>query len=118
MPPKPKSTHNKKGDASLSKRAHTKSVSKSIGPEVTTPVLEIQGTSVVWDNEGWGDASLDLASCMNMMMSMMVDLSNKVNGLEQVPQAPAAPDHVSSAEPLHDPKNTTQQAASLQNPEI
>ena len=59
---------------------------------------------------------MDLVSCMVMMMSMMVNLSNKVNLLEQLTQVPAAPDHVSSVEPLHDPKNTSRQAAPPQDP--
>ena len=83
---------------------------------VTAPVLD--GTSVVFDNEGGGDASLDVASRKDIMMSMMVDLSNKVNGLEQATQGPAAPAPILSAVHLHNPKNTTWQAAPPQDPEL
>ena len=82
----------------------------------TTSVLD--GTSVVLDDEGGGDASLDLASHMDIMMSMMVHLSNKVNGLEQDTQGLAAPVSILSAVPLHDPQNTTRQAALPQDPEL
>ena len=76
------------------------------------------GTSVVLDNQCGDDASLDLASNMDMFMSMMMDFSNKVNGLEQATLGPAAPALILSAVPLHDPKNTTQQATPSQDPEL
>ena len=78
----------------------------------------MDGTSIALDNEGWADVSLDLVRCIDMMMSMMADLPNKVNGLEQATQGLAAPSPISSAVPLHDLKNTTRQAAPQQDPQL
>ena len=70
----------RKGAISLSKRAHRKSEKNTIPSVVTPPALD--GISVVLDNVGGGDVSLDVTRCMDMSMSMMTDISNKVNGLE------------------------------------
>ena len=54
---------------------------------------------------------MDIASRMDMMMSMLVDLSNKVNGQEEVFQAQSEACHISSATSRHEPKK-----ARWQNP--
>ena len=69
MTPHTKATvSKKKGAASLPMRDSRKSAKKTVLSVVTLPALD--GISVVWDNAGGGD----------MLMSMLADLSNKVNG--------------------------------------
>ena len=98
-----------KGAVSLSNRAPRKSTKKIVPSVVTPPALD--GISVVLDNVGEGDGSLDFTSQMDMLMSTLADLSNKVNGLKQATQGPAAPAPIPPAVPLHDPRTTNQQAA-------
>ena len=117
MPPKTKTMVTKKnGCVSLSKRSPWKFTKKTILSVVTPPALD--GISVVMANVCGGDVSLDLTSDMDMLMSMLVDVSNKVNGLEQATQGQAAPSPIPSAVTLHDSRTTTQQAAPPQDPDL
>ena len=61
---------------------------------VTPPDLDDSEQTLA--NEMGGDAGLDLASHMDMMMSMIVDLSQKVNGQEETSQQQSATVHLLS----------------------
>ena len=80
-----------KGATTLSKRAPTRIARNTVPSVVTLPVLDIVEHSL--DSDLRGDTGMDLASCMDMMMSMIVALSKKVSDLNQVlqPQPVTAP---------------------------
>ena len=105
-----------KGATSLSKRAPWKSARKPTVSVVTPPDLD--GTEETLDSDVGGDTRLDMASQMDMLMSMIMDLSNKVNGQGQAAQVHSALDHVSPAEPQHDPKKTRWHTALAQDPQL
>ena len=67
----------------------------------------MDGIPAVLDSVSGVDATMDIASCSDMVMMMMADPSNKVTMLEWTPQISAVPDLASSAVPLLDPESTT-----------
>ena len=87
MLPKPKSIVNKKGAINLSKRPPRKSTRKGI---VTNP-LDLDNIHAVADNGSGAAANIDIASRLDMVMTMMADLSNKVTVLEWAHQIAPVP---------------------------
>ena len=92
MLPKTKKMGKKqKGTTTLSKRAHTKSVRESTVSVVTPPYLDESEQN--FDSDLRGDTDLDLASHIDMIMSIIVDLSSTVNGQEEVSQLQSVTAH-------------------------
>ena len=83
---------------------------------VTPPDLD--GSEKTLDNAIGGDAGLDLGSNMDMMVSMIMDLSNTVNGQGEGSQLQSATVDLSPAAPCHAVKKTRQQTAPAQDPEL
>ena len=84
MPPKPKTMSRKdKGISNVFKMAPRKVAKKAQVSAVTQQDLDSSQEAV--DNQTAIDLGLDMDSRMNMMMNMLFDLTNKVNGQGKEP---------------------------------
>ena len=72
----------------------------------------------VLDNVNGVDATSDISSHLNMVMTMMADLTNKVTILELAPQVAAVPASALGGAPLLEPETTTRQPGPSQTLEI
>ena len=96
MPPKPQTTGKRgNGAANVPKRA-----TRKVGKKAKVSVVTSQGLDSsleALDNETMIDSDLDLASRMDMMMTMLVDLMNTVKGQEEKSVEQLDPPHPTPA---------------------
>ena len=61
------------------------------GVVLDTNPSDMDSIRAVYDSDIGVDSTLTIASCIDMVMTMMADLSNKVTMLEWVPQISTVP---------------------------
>ena len=117
MSPKPKTTNKKQNRATtLSQRAPRKSARKHTVSVVTPQDLDSSKLNLDTDISGY--AGLDLASHMDLMMSMILGLANKVNDQEEASQPQSASVHLFPAVPRHEAQKTRWQTTKAQDLEL
>ena len=102
-----------KGATNLSPSKASKRPKVSV---VTPP--DLVSTEETLDSDAVDATSLNMASRMDMMTSMLIDLSNKVNGQEAASQAESEACHISPVTYWHEPNKTRQQNTQAQDSEL